>query len=244
MAVACHTLNHLLHRNGGSAKSKAAEREYFKQGKVEQFKQILEEGSSPEIDGYYADVRYEGIAISNALGAYYSYLGKIETKHREKEDCFIQATKYYNKASNIDMHEPSTWIAKVSRRQDAGNILTTLDVIKSISDSYAEREIVKKIKKLPAELSVFQEYVSKVEKTAEERDEILVELLMIICDGFNYLKETRGSGSSAPNDAYIQNSAKNDADALNSQKLDDVDDPNAQKLDAAGDYLWSFQFNY
>lgn len=65
-----------------------------------------------EIDEYYADVRYERIAILNALGAYYSYLGKIETKHREKEDYFVQATKYYNKASRIDMHEPSTWIGK------------------------------------------------------------------------------------------------------------------------------------
>ncbi|XP_065849180.1 protein CTR9 homolog [Euphorbia lathyris] len=87
-------------------------REYFKQGKVEQFRQILEEGSSHEIDEYYADVRYERIAILNALGAYYSYLGKIETKQREKEDYFIQATKYYNKASRIDMHEPSTWVGK------------------------------------------------------------------------------------------------------------------------------------
>lgn len=65
-----------------------------------------------EIDEYYADVRYERIAILNALGAYYSYLGKSETKNREKEDYFIQATKYYNKASRIDMHEPSTWIGK------------------------------------------------------------------------------------------------------------------------------------
>lgn len=65
-----------------------------------------------EIDEYYAEVRYERIAILNALGAYYSYLGKIETKQREKEDYFIQATKYYNKASRIDMHEPSTWIGK------------------------------------------------------------------------------------------------------------------------------------
>ncbi|GKV17906.1 hypothetical protein SLEP1_g28360 [Rubroshorea leprosula] len=87
-------------------------REYFKQGKVEQFRQILEEGSSPEIDEYYADVRYERIAILNALGAYYSYLGKIETKQREKEDYFILATQYYNKASRIDMHEPSTWVGK------------------------------------------------------------------------------------------------------------------------------------
>lgn len=67
---------------------------------------------SAEIDEYYAEVRYERIAILNALGAYYSYLGKIETKQREKEDYFIQATKYYNKASRIDMHEPSTWIGK------------------------------------------------------------------------------------------------------------------------------------
>ncbi|XP_047319890.1 protein CTR9 homolog [Impatiens glandulifera] len=87
-------------------------REYFKQGKNEQFRQILEEGSSPEIDEYYADVRYERIAILNALGAYYSYLGKIETKQREKEEHFIMATQYYNKASRIDMHEPSTWIGK------------------------------------------------------------------------------------------------------------------------------------
>ncbi|WOH08975.1 hypothetical protein DCAR_0728426 [Daucus carota subsp. sativus] len=86
-------------------------REYFKQGKVEQFRQILEEGSSPEIDEYYADVRYERIAILNALGAYYSHLGKIETK-REKEDYFIKATQYYNKASRIDMHESSTWVGK------------------------------------------------------------------------------------------------------------------------------------
>ncbi|KAJ6742712.1 RNA polymerase-ASSOCIATED PROTEIN CTR9 [Salix viminalis] len=87
-------------------------REYFKQGKLHQFRQILEEGSSHEIDEYYADVRYERIAILNALGAYYSYLGKVETKQREKEEYFIQATKHYNKASRIDMHEPSTWVGK------------------------------------------------------------------------------------------------------------------------------------
>ncbi|PWA66535.1 protein CTR9 [Artemisia annua] len=87
-------------------------REYFKQGRIEQFHQILEEGSSPEIDEYYADVRYERIAILNALGAYYNYLGKIETKQREKEEHIILATQYYNKASRIDMHEPSTWVGK------------------------------------------------------------------------------------------------------------------------------------
>ncbi|PIA27250.1 hypothetical protein AQUCO_08200042v1 [Aquilegia coerulea] len=87
-------------------------REYFKQGKIQQFLLILKEGSSSDIDEYYSDVRYDRIAILNALGAYYSYLGKIETKQREKEDHFILATQYYNKASRIDMHEPSTWVGK------------------------------------------------------------------------------------------------------------------------------------
>lgn len=30
-----------------------------------------------DIDEYYSDVRYERIAILNALGAYYAYIGKI-----------------------------------------------------------------------------------------------------------------------------------------------------------------------
>uniref|UniRef100_A0A1J3J8H5 RNA polymerase-associated protein CTR9-like protein n=1 Tax=Noccaea caerulescens TaxID=107243 RepID=A0A1J3J8H5_NOCCA len=87
-------------------------REYFKQGKIEQFRLILTEGSSTDIDEYYADVKYERIAILNALGAYHSYLAKTETKQKEKEDHFIAATQYYNRASRIDMHEPSTWVGK------------------------------------------------------------------------------------------------------------------------------------
>ncbi|MCL7045307.1 hypothetical protein MKW94_011606 [Papaver nudicaule] len=87
-------------------------REYFKQGKTEQFREILEEGSMPEIDEYYADMKAERIAILNALGAYYSYQGKIETKQREKDEHFVLATQYYNRASRIDIHEPSTWVGK------------------------------------------------------------------------------------------------------------------------------------
>ncbi|XP_008776475.1 protein CTR9 homolog [Phoenix dactylifera] len=87
-------------------------REYFKQNKVEQFRLVLEEGSSPEIDEYYADVKYERIAILNALGAYYTYLGKMETNKSKKDEHFILATQCYNRASRIDVHEPSTWIGK------------------------------------------------------------------------------------------------------------------------------------
>lgn len=109
-------------------------REYFKQGKVDQFRQILEEGSSPEIDEYYADVRYERIAILNALGAYYSYLGKIETKQREKEEHFIMATQYYNKASRIDMHEPSTWVGKGQLLLAKGDVEQAFAAFKIVLD--------------------------------------------------------------------------------------------------------------
>ncbi|KAL2529956.1 Protein CTR9-like protein [Forsythia ovata] len=109
-------------------------REYFKQGKIEQFRQILEEGSSPEIDEYYADVRYERIAILNALGAYYSYLGKIETKQREKEEHYIMATQYYNKASRIDMHEPSTWIGKGQLLLAKGDVEQAFNAFKIVLD--------------------------------------------------------------------------------------------------------------
>ncbi|XP_058186995.1 protein CTR9 homolog isoform X1 [Rhododendron vialii] len=109
-------------------------REYFKQGKIEQFRQILEEGSSPEIDEYYADVRYERIAILNALGAYYSYLGKIETKQREKEEHFIMATQYYNKASRIDMHEPSTWVGKGQLLLAKGDVEQAFNAFKIVLD--------------------------------------------------------------------------------------------------------------
>uniref|UniRef100_A0A7N0ZW54 Uncharacterized protein n=1 Tax=Kalanchoe fedtschenkoi TaxID=63787 RepID=A0A7N0ZW54_KALFE len=109
-------------------------REYFKQGKVEQFKQILEEGSSPEIDEYYGDVRYERIAILNALGAYHSYLGKIETKQREKEEQFILATQYYNKASRIDMHEPSTWVGKGQLLLAKGDLEQAFSAFKIVLD--------------------------------------------------------------------------------------------------------------
>ncbi|PRQ46953.1 putative 43kDa postsynaptic protein [Rosa chinensis] len=109
-------------------------REYFKQGKLEQFRQILEEGSSPEIDEYYADVRYERIAILNALGAYYSYLGKIETKQREKEEHFILATQFYNKASRIDIHEPSTWVGKGQLLLAKGEVDQAFNAFKIVLD--------------------------------------------------------------------------------------------------------------
>ncbi|KAJ0970982.1 hypothetical protein J5N97_018941 [Dioscorea zingiberensis] len=110
-------------------------REYFKQGKVEQFRQILEEGSSPEIDEYYADVKYERIAILNALGAYHTYLGKIETNSRAKDDHFAAATDCYNRAARIDPYEPSTWIGKGQLCVARGELNKASDNFKIVLDT-------------------------------------------------------------------------------------------------------------
>eukprot|EP00250_Pteridium_aquilinum_P010972 c19754_g1_i1 orf=803-4069(-) len=109
-------------------------REYFKQGKIKEFLQILEEGSSPEIDEYYSDVKYDRIAILNALGAYYSNLGKVETKQREREEYFIRATHYYNKASRIDQDEPTTFVGKGQLLLAKGDLDQSSEVFKIVID--------------------------------------------------------------------------------------------------------------
>jgi hypothetical protein len=76
-----------------------------------------------EIDEYYSDVKYDRIAILNALGAYYTNLGKVEQKQREKDEHFISATQYYNRASRIDQDEPTTWVGKGVLFREAPSLL-------------------------------------------------------------------------------------------------------------------------
>ncbi|KAL9264331.1 CTR9-like protein [Drosera capensis] len=87
-------------------------REYFKRGKVAQFRQILEDGCSPEIEEHCASMTYERVAILNALGAYYTYLARTETKKKEKDQYMVEATNYYNRASRVDVSQHSTWVGK------------------------------------------------------------------------------------------------------------------------------------
>ena len=58
-------------------------------------------------------MKYERIAILNALGAFHTFLGKVE-RALQKEAHFKDATQYYNRASRIDETEPFTWIGKGS----------------------------------------------------------------------------------------------------------------------------------
>ncbi|BBN12945.1 RNA polymerase-associated protein CTR9 [Marchantia polymorpha subsp. ruderalis] len=109
-------------------------REYFKQGKINEFLLILREGSSPEIDEYYSDVKYDRIAILNALGAYYTNLGKVEQKQREKDEHFISATQFYNRASRIDQDEPTTWVGKGQLLLAKGDLDQSYEVFKIVLD--------------------------------------------------------------------------------------------------------------
>lgn len=81
--------------------------EYYKQGKTEQFKQILVEGTSPEIDEIevYRDKKADRIALLNTLAAYYTQLGKTEKDKARRDDYFEQATSHYNKAVRVRVQE-------------------------------------------------------------------------------------------------------------------------------------------
>lgn len=50
--------------------------EYYRQGKLEEFKNILQEGCSPEVERFYAEDRSGRIALLNAYAAYKIDLGK------------------------------------------------------------------------------------------------------------------------------------------------------------------------
>ncbi|KAH9316344.1 hypothetical protein KI387_024971, partial [Taxus chinensis] len=59
--------------------------------------------------------KISGCELFHLLKSYlhsYSNIGNIETKHTEKDEYFNRATNFYNKASKIDKHEPSTWVGK------------------------------------------------------------------------------------------------------------------------------------
>ena len=77
--------------------------EYFKQGKTEQFKQILAEGTSAEIDeiDVYRDKKGDRIALLNTLAAYYTQQGRAEKDKARREEMFEQATSHYNKAVRV-----------------------------------------------------------------------------------------------------------------------------------------------
>jgi RNA polymerase-associated protein CTR9 len=70
----------------------------------------------------------------NALGAYYTNLGKLESKQREKDEHFIRATQYYNKASRIDQDEPSTWVGKGQLLVAKGELEQAYEVFKIVLD--------------------------------------------------------------------------------------------------------------
>eukprot|EP00897_Mesotaenium_endlicherianum_P006901 jgi/Mesen1/6239/ME000321S05305 len=105
-------------------------REYFKQGKVSEFLEFLQEGSSPEVEEFYADVKYDRIAILNALGAYYTSLGR--TSKRQKDEYFIKAVDFYNKAARIDRRELTTWVGKGQLQVAKGELDQALEMFRIV----------------------------------------------------------------------------------------------------------------
>eukprot|EP01104_Vermistella_antarctica_P010352 TRINITY_DN2757_c1_g2_i1.p1 TRINITY_DN2757_c1_g2~~TRINITY_DN2757_c1_g2_i1.p1 ORF type:complete len:1070 (+),score=325.80 TRINITY_DN2757_c1_g2_i1:164-3373(+) len=88
---------------------------YFKQDRLLQFREILEAGSDPEVESYFDDpirARSQRVKLLSALAAYSVHQAVGEREKAAKEKHFEEATKHYNEADTIDIHEEITWVGK------------------------------------------------------------------------------------------------------------------------------------
>eukprot|EP00854_Cymbomonas_tetramitiformis_P013235 gene13235-15642_t len=108
---------------------------YLRQGKEENFKAILEDGSSLEIEEYYADSTYERIRIFIALSEYYIRLGRKSDK-RKKEDYFQRAAVAISAAAKISQAEMLPVLAKGQLAFVRGN----LDEAERLFDQASQRK--------------------------------------------------------------------------------------------------------
>ncbi|GJP49352.1 hypothetical protein CLOM_g8574 [Closterium sp. NIES-68] len=86
-------------------------RAYFKQGNTAAFLEILSEGTSPDAERVYETSRPERIAMLNALGAYYTGLGRV-ARRQKRDEVLIKVVDFYNKAARISSEEVATWVGK------------------------------------------------------------------------------------------------------------------------------------
>ncbi|EGC31227.1 hypothetical protein DICPUDRAFT_50293, partial [Dictyostelium purpureum] len=86
--------------------------EYYKQDRINEFKEILSVVLTPEIERYYSNDKFDRIAMLNALASYYTQMGSQEKDKSQRDEYFHQATFHFTKADKIDPHQPLTWIGK------------------------------------------------------------------------------------------------------------------------------------
>eukprot|EP00959_Pyramimonas_sp_CCMP1952_P151087 3162117-Pyramimonas_sp.AAC.3 len=109
---------------------------YMRQGKDEEFKIVLEDGSSPEIEKYYADSKYERIRILVALAEYYMRIGRSTKDKRKKDEYFTRTAGYLNTATRIDQNEMLPIFARGQLALARGN----LDEANKLFDQATDRK--------------------------------------------------------------------------------------------------------
>ena len=89
---------------------------YFRRGMVDQFRQVLERASSPEVDDMYKKVAMDKmtrIKILNALAAMeIKAASELTTKMMQSEPVQKRIVSLTNRADNIDQLAQLTWVTK------------------------------------------------------------------------------------------------------------------------------------
>eukprot|EP01114_Cavostelium_apophysatum_P004221 TRINITY_DN1439_c0_g2_i1.p1 TRINITY_DN1439_c0_g2~~TRINITY_DN1439_c0_g2_i1.p1 ORF type:complete len:1096 (-),score=375.65 TRINITY_DN1439_c0_g2_i1:61-3174(-) len=107
---------------------------YFKQGLVDSFVAILNEGSDPVLEEIpqYSEAKKDRIAIFDTLAAYYTSLASKQKDKVKRDDLFNEATANYNKADRIDIREELTWVGKAVLLLCRGDVTRASDYFDNV----------------------------------------------------------------------------------------------------------------
>jgi RNA polymerase-associated protein CTR9 len=97
--------------------------EYYRQGQVPAFIEVLTEGTDASLATLYPDAKKERIAMLNSLAAHHAGLAVQEKDTAEKDRLFSAATTLLNKADTIDVSHELTVAGKGSVLLAKGDLL-------------------------------------------------------------------------------------------------------------------------
>ncbi len=81
-------------------------------GKIDQFKLVINEATTPAADEFFHAAKRDRIQILNSLAAFYVAQAKQEKDKIKRDQYFSLATQAYNKAEKVDVSDEFIYAGK------------------------------------------------------------------------------------------------------------------------------------
>lgn len=95
---------------------------FIASGNIDQFKNILQEATTPAADEFFKSATRDRIQILNSMAAFYLSQAKQEKDKAKRDQFFNLATQAYNKAERIDITDELIYAGKGTLRDSAHRI--------------------------------------------------------------------------------------------------------------------------